>query len=62
LGYPIIPSTRAGCQAFSQKKITFFCTIFLDSDEDFKCKRQVHALKKSEKKYTKDVDDSLDPG
>jgi len=30
LGYPIIPSTRAGCQAFSQKKIAFFPTIFLD--------------------------------
>jgi len=58
LGYPIIPSTRAGCQDFSQKKITFFCTIFLDSDEDFKRKRQVDAPKKSEKKCTKDVDDS----
>jgi len=58
LGYPIIPSTRAGCQDFSQKKITFFCTIFLDSGEDFKRKRQVDAPKKSEKKCTKDVDDS----
>jgi len=58
LGYPIIPRTRAGCQDFSQKKITFFCTIFLDSGEDFKRKRQVDAPKKSEKKCTKDVDDS----
>jgi hypothetical protein len=56
LGYPIVPSTRAGCQDFSQKKITFFCTIFLDSGEDFKRKRQVDAPKKSEKKCTKDVD------
>jgi len=58
LGYPIIPRTHAGCQDFSQKKITFFCTIFLDSGEDFKRKRQVDAPKKSEKNWSKDVDGS----
>ncbi len=52
----IIARLRLRRQAFSQKKITFFCTIFLDSDEDFKRKRQVDAPKKSEKKCTKDVD------
>ena len=52
----IIARLRSRRQAFSQKKITFFCTIFLDSGQDFKRKRQVDAPKKSEKKCTKDVD------
>ncbi len=35
-----------------------FLRFFSTSREDFKCKRQVDAAKKSEKKYTKDVDES----
>ena len=37
--------------SFFAKKITFFRAIFLDSGEDFKCKRQVHARKKVKKIY-----------
>ena len=49
----IIARLRLRRQAFSQKKITFFCTIFLDSGKDFKCKRQVHARKKVKKNIRK---------
>ncbi|CAK0768486.1 hypothetical protein CCP3SC1AL1_4490003 [Gammaproteobacteria bacterium] len=49
MGYPIIPWTRAGCQAFSQKKIAFFPTIFLDYRLDCQAKRPGRCQKISEK-------------
>ena len=57
-----LPCFATVVNTFFRKKSSFFARFFSTSREDFKCKRQVHALKKSEKKYTKDVDDSLGPG
>jgi hypothetical protein len=52
LGYPIVPTPRAGCQEFFQTFFSFFSTFFLDSRPIVKPKSR----KKSEKKIRKSLD------